>query len=136
MYGSAALQPVPDVDRTQRATEARLDALGRHCERGRAYVTAPLVGTETELADGEPGRVERAVLEDVGVAPSAFDLPEPYHSTGTRRALVVDADPAVEQAPLTLSFTLPSGSYATVLLRESKTDLIRPQLGLVIQFGE
>ncbi|WP_049986756.1 tRNA pseudouridine(13) synthase TruD [Halobellus rufus] len=112
----------PDTDRTQVATDRRVDVMARHCERGRAFVTAPLVGTETELADGEPGDVERAVLDDLGLEPGDFDLPGEFHSTGTRRAVLlrtrVGADVDPEADAYDLSFSLPSGSYATVLLRE------------------
>ena len=110
--------PLPDVDREQRVSAGQESIMARHCERQRAFVTAPLVGTETELAEGEPGEIERDVLEAVGVEPADFDLPEPYHSTGTRRAVLVPVDPVIEQDPLTFSFSLPKGSYATVLLRE------------------
>ncbi|MFC6862367.1 tRNA pseudouridine(13) synthase TruD [Halomicroarcula sp. GCM10025817] len=111
---------LPDPDRTQRVTESRLRTVERHCERGRAFVTAPLVGTETELADGDPGDIERAVLEDVGVDPADFDLPGAFDSTGTRRAVLVRTDLGVERegSDLRFSFSLPKGSYATVLLRE------------------
>jgi tRNA pseudouridine13 synthase len=94
----------------------------RHCDRGRAFVTAPLVGTDTDLAGGKPGEIERDVLDDLGLAPADFDLPGEFHSTGTRRAVLLrtrvgaEADPAGDTYDL--SFSLPSGSYATVLLRE------------------
>lgn len=110
--------PLPDVDREQRVGAGQVGVMARHCERDRAFVTAPLVGTETELADGEPGEIERAVLEDLGIEPGDFDLPEPYHSTGTRRAILVRVDPSIDRDPLTFTFALPKGSYATVLLRE------------------
>ena len=112
----------PDTDRTQVATERRVDVMARHCDRGRAFVTAPLVGTETELAGGDPGEIERAVLDDLGLAPGDFDLPGEFHSTGTRRAVLlrtrVGVETDVENDAYDLSFSLPSGSYATVLLRE------------------
>ncbi|WP_256299071.1 tRNA pseudouridine(13) synthase TruD [Haloarchaeobius salinus] len=110
--------PLPDVDREQRVTERRVDTVSRHCERGRAFVTAPLVGTETELADGEQGEIERDVLSELSLSPSDFDLPGEFHSTGTRRAVLVGTALDVVQEPLTFSFSLPKGSYATVLLRE------------------
>ncbi len=109
---------LPDTDRTQRIDASRVDAVARHCERDRAFVTAPLVGTETELADGEPGDIERSVLERVGVAPADFDLPGEFHSTGTRRAVAVSTGLECSREPLSLSFSLPRGSYATVVLRE------------------
>jgi tRNA pseudouridine13 synthase len=109
---------LPDQDRTQRVTEARLASVKRHCERGRAFVTAPLVGTETEFAGGEPGDIEREVLADLGLDPSDFDLPGEFDSTGTRRAILIQTALDVDREPVTLSFRLPRGSYATVALRE------------------
>jgi len=111
---------VPDPDRTQRVSADRVDTVTRHCERGRAFVTMPLVGTDTDLADGEQGEIERAVLSEVGIEPSDFDLPEPYGSAGTRRAALVRTDLAVTRDgdSVTFDFALPKGSYATALLRE------------------
>jgi tRNA pseudouridine13 synthase len=110
---------LPDTDRLQRVTADRVDTISRHCERGRAFVTAPLVGTETELGDGEPGEIERSVLSEIGLEPAEFDLPDPFGSTGTRRAISVRTELSVDgdEEP-TFTFALPKGSYATVLLRE------------------
>ncbi|MEF8857127.1 MAG: tRNA pseudouridine(13) synthase TruD [Haloplanus sp.] len=110
--------PLPDADRRQRVSEERVEVVTRHCERGRAFVTAPLVGTETELGDGEPGEIEREVLDELDLAPADFDLPGNFESTGTRRAILVGTDLDIDRDPLTLSFSLPRGSYATALLRE------------------
>jgi tRNA pseudouridine13 synthase len=109
---------LPDTDRTQRVTEKRQQAITRHCQRDRAFVTAPLVGTETELADGEPGDIERAVLEEVGLDPTDFEAPGEFGSEGTRRAIAVRTELSVDREPLRFEFALPRGSYATVLLRE------------------
>ncbi|PSP75286.1 tRNA pseudouridine(13) synthase TruD [Halobacteriales archaeon QS_1_68_20] len=109
---------LPDTDRLQRATGARVDSMTRHCERGRAFVTAPLVGTETEPAEGEPGEIEREVLADLDLEPADFDLPGDFDSEGTRRAILVRTDLDLDRDPLTFPFSLPKGSYATVLLRE------------------
>jgi tRNA pseudouridine13 synthase len=109
---------LPDPDRSQRVTESRVETVNRHIERGRAFVTAPLVGTETELGTGEPGDVERAVLNEENIGPSMFDLPGEFHSTGTRRAILLRTNLSIEHDPLTFAFRLPKGSYATVLLRE------------------
>jgi tRNA pseudouridine13 synthase len=114
---------LPDTDRLQRVTADRLDAVRRHCERGRAFVTAPLVGTATDLGSGEPGDIERAVLDGEGLEPADFECPGEFHSEGTRRAVLVRTELDVSLEPLTLSFQLPRGSYATVVLREFlKTD--------------
>jgi tRNA pseudouridine13 synthase len=111
---------LPDTDRIQRVTETRLKTVKRHCERGRAFVTAPLVGTDTELADGDPGDIERSVCSDVGIEPADFDLPGEFDSSGTRRVIMVRTDISIERdgTDLDFSFSLPKGSYATVLLRE------------------
>ncbi|SEW07666.1 tRNA pseudouridine(13) synthase TruD [Halobacterium jilantaiense] len=108
----------PDSSREQRVTESRVDVMARHCERGRAFVTAPLVGTDTEFADGEPGDITRSVLDDLDLAPADFDLPGDWSSEGTRRAILLRPDLTVSHDPLTFEFALPSGSYATVVLRE------------------
>ena len=119
---------LPDPDREQRVTERRVETVARHCERGRAFVTAPLLGTETELADGDPGDIEREVFDELALEPGDFDLPGEFHSTGTRRAILVRSDLDVAGATAgsdaaTFEFALPKGSYATVLLREfQKTD--------------
>ncbi|MEF8780194.1 MAG: tRNA pseudouridine(13) synthase TruD [Haloferacaceae archaeon] len=113
----------PDTDRLQRVDDSRVSILTRHCDRGRAFVTAPLFGAETEFADGEPGEIERAVLAEAGVEPGDFALPGEFDSTGTRRALLVRTEVSIERDPLSISFSLPSGGYATALLREYlKTD--------------
>ena len=108
----------PDTDRLQRVADNRVDVMERHCDRGRAFVTAPLVGTDTELADGEPGEIEREILADAGIEPSDFELPGEFTSSGTRRAILVRTDLAVDHNELTFAFALPSGSYATAVLRE------------------
>ena len=116
---------VPDTSRTQRVTEGRVDVVSRHCARGRAFVTAPLVGTDTELAEGTPGEIEREVLGELALTPADFSLPGAFDSTGTRRAVLVRTrlDAAVDDDGLRVAFTLPRGSYATVVLREfTKSD--------------
>jgi len=123
---------LPDPGRRQRVTDDRLETVRRHCERGRAFVTAPLVGTDTELGDGRPGGIERAVLDDAGLEPGDFDRPGEFGSTGTRRAVLVRTEMTVRPGDrtgeadgtgdaheaLTFGFELPKGSYATVVLRE------------------
>ncbi|KAB1186577.1 MULTISPECIES: tRNA pseudouridine(13) synthase TruD [Haloferax] len=109
---------LPDVSRLQSATGRRVDVMGRHIERGRAFITAPLVGTETELADGEQGEIEREVLDELNLEPSDFDLPGNFRSTGTRRAILVRTDLTIDEDEFAVDFALPHGSYATAVMRE------------------
>jgi Uncharacterized conserved protein len=108
----------PDTDRLQRVSGSRVDVMERHCARGRAFVTAPLIGTDTELADGEPGEIEREILAEEGLEPSDFELPGEFTSNGTRRAILVQTKMQIEPADPRFTFALPSGSYATAVLRE------------------
>ncbi len=110
----------PDVHRTQRVTEDRVETVTRHCKRGRAFITAPLVGTDTDYADGAPGEIEQAVLAEFDIGPDAFALPGEWASTGTRRAILVQTalETTVDEETVTFEFALPKGGYATVLLRE------------------
>jgi tRNA pseudouridine13 synthase len=93
--------------------QARLDA--------RETVPAgPIFGRKTFAAAGEAAAREAAVLQDAGLGPQAF------HGfgkllQGTRRHNLVYVDDLtgeVEADGVRLTFTLPAGSYATVLLRE------------------
>jgi tRNA pseudouridine13 synthase len=109
---------LPDADRTQVVTEKRVETASRHVERGRAFVTAPLVGTDTEFGAGEPAEIAHEVLDDLDLAREDFDLPGEFDSSGTRRAILVRTGIDVSGAEPTFAFSLPKGSYATVLLRE------------------
>ncbi|CCQ36079.1 tRNA pseudouridine(13) synthase TruD [Natronomonas moolapensis 8.8.11] len=109
---------LPDPDRTQAVEAEQLGTIRRHCERGRAFVTAPLVGTETDFGFGEPGEIVREVLDDLDLQRGDFDRPGAFGSEGTRRAVLFRTDLEHESDPLTLRFSLPKGSYATVLARE------------------
>ncbi len=114
---------LPDPDRTQTVKESQLRTIRRHCERGRAFVTASLVGTDTEFGGGEPAEITRTVLDELHLKREDFDRPREFGSTGTRRAILVSAELETGRGPLTLRFSLPKGSYATVIAREFlKTD--------------
>jgi tRNA pseudouridine13 synthase len=107
-----------------------LDRVRRETARGRLAVTGLLCGTEAPLAEGEMGSIERAVIQEEGVEPRLFLIPEhlPLSSKGTRRPLALrapamtwnvgpdDREPGRTMAEA--SFELPKGAYATVLLRE------------------
>jgi tRNA pseudouridine13 synthase len=88
---------------------------------GRETVHAgPMFGRKTFAAAGEAAVREEATLADAGLTRTAF------HGfgkllAGTRRHTLIyldGLDAAIEPDGVRLTFTLPAGSYATVLLRE------------------
>jgi len=113
---------LPDLNRTQAATGDNIDAINRLAGRGRAYVTLPLVGYESILAEGLEGNIERAVLNEENVDTEGFRVLANTNlgSKGTRRAALLRALPTikVEGECAEVEFFLPAGSYATVVLRE------------------
>jgi len=118
-----------DPDKVEQVTEDKLEGINRLIKRGRAFVTAPIFGSETEFADGVVGEIERKVLEDEKVEATNFyieKIPE-ISSKGTRRPVLVPVKLNAEISDDELNpgrykvmskFFLPKGSYATVLLRE------------------
>ncbi len=95
------------------AEQARLDA--------REVVPAgPIFGRKMFACAGEASVREAAVLEEAGLTIQAFGAFGKLMS-GTRRHTTIyldDLSGAVEAEGVRLTFTLPAGSYATVLLRE------------------
>lgn len=87
----------------------------------RELVTAgPMFGRKTFPAHGPAAEREAAVLAMAGLAKASFDGFGKL-VMGTRRHNLVyvdDLSASREPAGLRLTFTLPAGSYATVLLRE------------------
>jgi len=96
----------------------------RHDQR-EVVPAGPMFGPKMKPAQGPAAARELAVLASAGLTPAAFER-YPDLTSGTRRALVVwPGDLDVQSAgphALQASFTLPSGSYATVLLRELMGD--------------
>ena len=60
------------------------------------------------------------MLADAGIEAGDVALPGGFGSAGTRRAILLrtDLDASVADGDPRFAFALPSGSYATVLLRE------------------
>lgn len=93
--------------------QARLDA-------GEVVLTGPVFGHKSRLASGEPGAIEREVLREAGLELSSFRAFRSL-ARGTRRPfharpedVRVEADPS----GIAVSFFLPKGAYASVMLRE------------------
>ncbi len=122
--------------------------IGRNCQLGRLSVTGPLPGRDIRTCEGKPGQLEESILSEMGLAELTWeieDIPR-LTTTGTRRSLTTSFEEfTVEAAPkassdtlgehwgqgplegsrwhpdgacLKFRFTLSSGSYATILLRE------------------
>jgi tRNA pseudouridine13 synthase len=87
-------------------------------ERDEITYTGPIYGSRMWWATGEPGELERKVLEQAGVAEEMLDR---AHLSGSRRRarLLLD-ELKVEPHPngLLFTFSLPKGCYATTVLRE------------------
>ncbi|MCD4703051.1 MAG: tRNA pseudouridine(13) synthase TruD [Methanosarcinaceae archaeon] len=120
---------LPDASRTQRVTEENVDGMNNLIRRSRAFVTAPLVGYDTEIASGIPGEIERRVLDELCVPIEGFRLPQmsKLGSRGLRREILLQTDPTYRigedelnpgKQKAVLEFSLPKGSYATMVLRE------------------
>ena len=125
-----------------------LPRITRNCKRGRLAVTAALPGGESTYSNSQPGDIEKQVLTDMDLMTEDWQvagIPR-LTSKGSRRALTVSfSEFSVEEAgeigadrlvgrfsdgprdgevwhpdgcSLRLRFSLPSGTYATILMRE------------------
>ncbi len=87
--------------------------------------TGPMIGFRMLLPTGRPLEIEQEVFTSSGLAPADFKRTGSLRVKGTRRPLRVKpadlelAGGVDEFGPhITVAFTLPAGSFATVLLRE------------------
>jgi tRNA pseudouridine13 synthase len=108
-----------DVPREQERLEAR-----------ETVPAGPMFGKKMFPARGETAEREEAVLKEAGLSRAAFHGFGKLLS-GTRRQNMIyidDLGASVESEGIRLSFTLPAGSYATVLLRELMHDEVHGQV--------
>jgi len=84
--------------------------------------TGILFGSRVSWADGEPGKIEEAVIAEAGTTREALVAAgKACGFRGERRALRVplaELDWSLDGSALNLVFALPPGAYATSLLRE------------------
>jgi tRNA pseudouridine13 synthase len=93
--------------------QARLDA-------GEVRLTGPVWGHKMKGAHDEADALERAVLDEAGLTPASFKVFAKL-AEGTRRPLFIRPDDLrvePQHDGIRLSFSLPKGCYATVLMRE------------------
>jgi tRNA pseudouridine13 synthase len=121
---------LPDHDKPVPVTIHNLDLVSSQVKNRRASVSAVLFGSESVLCEGEPGEIERMMIEREGVSKEDFVVPliPECSSTGSRRELVAEFHELrfqVNEDALDISFSLGKGCYATCLLREvMKADMI------------
>ena len=87
-------------------------------QRGEITYTGPIYGARMRWASGEPGELERKVLEAAGVT---TEMLRRARLDGSRRpARLFLSDLRIDPHPngLLFTFTLPKGAYATTALRE------------------
>ncbi|MDV0445006.1 tRNA pseudouridine synthase D [Methanimicrococcus sp. At1] len=124
-----AKDKTPDPSRLEKVDEDNIDGINALLKRRRAFITAPLFGTETPLAEGVPGEIERRLIEETGFTAEDFKAPAfpEVASRGLRKEILLEVEPAVTvesddlfdgKTKMTLEFKLPKGSYATTVLRE------------------
>ena len=132
VFNAVVAERAPDLTRLERGDVAVVHASGglfgvedpeREAPRVAAFeisATGPIFGTRMRWPDGAPGERERAVLAAHGLDGNPSP-PRGIRLRGGRRALRVQPEEA-RALPLPdglrLEFTLPPGSYATVLLEE------------------
>jgi tRNA pseudouridine13 synthase len=87
--------------------------------------TGPLVGYRMTLPKDEPLRIEQAAMDAIGLAPANFRSEGRLKVKGARRPLRVrpadmEFSAGVDEfgSYIAAAFTLPAGSFATILLRE------------------
>ncbi len=109
----------------------------RSLERFEVSPAGPLVGRKLVEARGEAGKLERSVLDSLGVGgPGMLDGLEKLKLHGSRRPYRVqikELSLRPEKEGLRLEFTLPPGSYASEVLRELTKN--EPPVGAVTRIG-
>ncbi|MCE8422598.1 MAG: tRNA pseudouridine(13) synthase TruD [Candidatus Methanoperedens sp.] len=120
---------LPDTSRLQKVTSGNSSGINNLIKRGRAFVTAPLVGYENLFAGGTPGDIEKKIVAELKIDTEGFRVPArpELASKGLRREItlhfrlefsVADDEINTGRSKAMLSFSLPKGSYATTILRE------------------
>ncbi|WP_230467269.1 tRNA pseudouridine(13) synthase TruD [Lujinxingia vulgaris] len=98
-----------------------LEEVQGRIDAGELVITGPMPGYKEGVAQGEAGRIEQEVLSELGLEVEMFRAAGKM-GRGARRALTLPMpalDVTMEDAmSARVAFALPSGSYATVVMRE------------------
>ncbi|MDR2866702.1 MAG: tRNA pseudouridine(13) synthase TruD [Methanomassiliicoccaceae archaeon] len=121
---------IPMHERPATVTEKNIRLVEKQIRSGKAFITISLIGTESTIADGPMGDIERSIIYEEKMTNDSFLVPGLPHcsSKGSRREILcplTDIESSVTDGGYTLRFSLPKGNYATCLLREyMKSDMI------------
>ncbi|MEW5761380.1 MAG: tRNA pseudouridine(13) synthase TruD, partial [Candidatus Thermoplasmatota archaeon] len=114
---------LPNQDEIINVEKENIGKVNKKITEGKAFLSAPLFGSETKISSGIGGEIEREVIEEEGVKNEDFiisSMPE-VSSKGTRRELVGiirELDWKLVDGNLKIKFGIQRGAYATSLLRE------------------
>lgn len=110
----------PDVSKIDQVTKKNKQDIAYLYKRKRVTLVLPLIGKSTKIDTLD--EISRKVLEEANITPGNFDIPlvPELSSQGIWRAMVLPVTPALEteEGSVRARFFLPSGSYATTVLRE------------------
>jgi tRNA pseudouridine13 synthase len=114
---------IPMHERPVTVTAKNIELAEKQLRSGKAFLTISLFGTESRIADGQMGEIERNVIEGERMTNGNFMVPGlPYCcSKGSRREIICPVDDirhSVTDDGYNVKFSLPKGNYATCLLRE------------------
>ncbi len=130
---------LPDHDKYIPVTKTNLDLVATQVRNGRACVSAVLYGSDSELAQGEPGEIEARIIVAEGIDRQDFVVPviPECSSTGSRREIVAkysELSYSVEGRDLQIGLALGKGVYATTFLREiMKVDAIESDRAVYLE---
>ncbi len=121
---------LPDHKKGIDVSEDNIEKVTKKIAQKKAYLSALVPGAEGRIASGEQGEIEEKILEEEGISPKDFIIPQirELSSKGIRRAMISpikELKYEVNEDGIRMMFELPKGCYATSLLREfMKTDML------------
>jgi tRNA pseudouridine13 synthase len=114
-----------------KTTTANRKALHKEVEKGKMYLSIPLIGYKQTPSEGIQGEIEKSILKEEAAAPSDFliaSMPKMSAAGRLRSAIMPLIDFGIEdptkdelnsgKKKLSLHYTLHRGCYATIVLRE------------------
>jgi len=67
---------MPDTSRLQKVTADNIDGINNLVSRGRAFVTAPIIGYDTQFSEGSMGEIEKELIKELNIDTEGFKVPE------------------------------------------------------------